>query len=112
MQDIRTGGEPPVNSGERFCSEFGKLVVACKTRINELTSANVEKTSCPPNMQLSFSSNSEKSRRSSWTMALAEESIDEELDMLHAAAEAAEAKAEADKTGCNSKIWCENLKKK
>ena len=62
-------------------SEFETLVLACKTRIDELTSANVKSTFCPPNMQLGFSSRSGKSGRSGWTIALAEEIIDEELEL-------------------------------
>ena len=108
MQDITTGGGPPDTSGERLFSEFEKLVVACKTRINELTSTNVESTFCLPNMQLWFSSKFGKSGQSGTTMALAEEIIDEELEleMLQADAEAytraAEAKAEADRRTANA----------
>ena len=101
VQDITTGGGSPDTSGESRCSEFEKLVVACKTRIDELTSGNVDSTFCPPNMQLGFSYKSGKSARSGRTMALAEEIIDEEreLEMLEADAEAYRraAKAEADR---------------
>ena len=77
MQDITMGGGPSDTLGERLCSEFEKLVVACKTRMDKLTSGNVEWTFCPPNMQLGFSSQSGKSGRSGRTMALAEEIIDQ-----------------------------------
>ena len=97
MQNITMGGGPPDTSVKRL-SEFEKLVVACKTRINELTNANVESTFCPSNMQLGFSSKSEKSGCSGRTMALAEEIIDEELEL-----EMLQANAETDRqTGCGS----------
>ena len=120
MQDSTMRGRPPDTSGKRVCSKLEKMVGACKTRINELTSANVESIFCPPNMQLEFSSKSRKSRRSGRTMVLAEEIIDKELELEMFQADskadmadrlAAHAKAEIEKMVTTARFDAEIRKK-
>ena len=85
-----------------------------------MISAHVEKTFCPPNNQLEFSSKSGKSRRSARIIAMAVKTIDGELQMLQANAEAAkaeadrrdvEAKAEADRLAAEARFEAEIIKK-